>query len=72
MPFFTNSQFLIHCVVTADALYSCLGKAEEGEKEQVRERRILGGAHVLEIKGHFYRGKRIPQSPREMTKFGLW
>lgn len=71
MPF-TNSQFLIHHVATAGALYSCLGKAEEGEKEQVREGRILGGeANVLEIKGHFYRGKRIPQSPQEMTKFRL-
>lgn len=69
MPF-TNSQFLIHHVATAGALYSCLGKAEEGEKEQVREGRILGGeANVfLEIKGHFTGEKGYHRFCQEMTQ----
>lgn len=70
MPF-TNSQLLSHCGHSSCPVLPS-EKAEEGEKEHSREGRILGEANVLEIRGHFYRGKRIPQSPQEITKFGLW
>ena len=56
MPFI-NSQFLIHCVVTAGALYSCLGIGEEDKKKGGGERRILGESKCRD-KGALLQGRK--------------